>query len=257
VTRAAPWLAALLVLVSCQTRVPIERRLSLTDPRIASSLEGLSQAAERRRTLRAQAKLALEAPDLRVRRPHRLVLARPTNLRVEVLGLFGQVAAILVTRGGRYQFFDPAQGRVEEGEVAAELLWRLARVDLTPEEAVEVLLGAPSPLAGLVPLVASSLQDGGLAIGLGAEGAGFAQQRFEFDGQGQIRSLKRFDRHGALLWTARFNDYRPVSGERFPFGVSLSFPRVEATAEIDFKSVELNPDLPSDVFVLSVPGGVQ
>ena len=41
------------------------------------------------------------------------------------------------------------------------------------------------------------------------------------------------------------------------FLVALSFPRVDAKARIEFKQVELNPDLPSDVFVLSVPGGVQ
>ena len=53
----------------------------------------------------------------------------------------------------------------------------------------------------------------------------------------------------------RFDDYRELDGESFAFHVALSFPRVDAVAEIEFKKVELNPDLPTDVFVLSVGEG--
>ena len=59
------------------------------------------------------------------------------------------------------------------------------------------------------------------------------------------------------IWAARFEDYRQLGEQWFAFRVALSFPRVGAKAQIDFKKVELNPELPSDVFVLSVPGGVQ
>lgn len=255
--RAAPWLAALLLLASCQAKGPAEQSLSTADPRVSAWLDRLSQSAESRRALRAQARLSLDAPDLRFRRSQRLVVARPTSLRVEVLGLFGQVAAVLVTEHGRYQFFDAARGVVEEGDAGAELLWRLARVDLAPEEAAGVLLGAPRPVAGLEPIGASLFTDGGVAVVLAADGSGVVQQRFVFDAAGRIRSAKRFGPDGVAIWAARFEDHRRVGDESFAFHVALSFPRVEAVAEIEFKKVELNPELPSDVFVLSVPGGVQ
>ncbi len=253
--RAAFWLAATLVFASCQTKGPAESPLSPADSRVSSGLQRLSRSAATRHALRAQARLSLDAPDLRFRRPQRLVVARPDSLRVEVLGLFGQVAAVLVTEAGRYQFFDPEQGAVEEGDVVEELLWRLARVDLTPEEAAGVLLGAPQPLAGLAPVAASAFADGGVAVMLAAHGSDIAQQRFEFDAQGRIRSAKRFTPDGHAIWAARFEDYRDVGDQAFAFRVALSFPRVQAKAEVEFDKLELNPDLASDVFVLSIAGG--
>jgi hypothetical protein len=257
VKRAAPCLAALLLLASCQTKGPIERPLSTSDARVATWLEGLSQSARQRQAMRAQARLSLDAPDLRFGRPQRLVVARPSSLRVEVLGLFGQIAAVLVTQDGRYQFFDPAERTMEEGDVGEELLWRLARVDMTPEEAAGVLLGAPQPAPGLAPVGASQFTDGGVAVLLAAVDGVGVQQRFEFDALGRLRCAKRFGPDGAVRWVARFADYRELSDEPFAFHIELSFPRVNASAEIDFKKVELNPELPRDVFVLSVPGGVQ
>jgi hypothetical protein len=265
VKRAAPRLAALLLpllpmlLASCQTQGPVERPLSTADARVASWLEGLSKSASRRQQMRAQARLSLEAPDLRFSRPQRLVVARPSSLRVEVLGLFGQIAAVLATEDGRYQFFDPAERTLEEGDVGAESLWRLARVDMTPEEAAGVLLGAPQLAPGLAAIGASQFEDGGVAVLLGADEAA-GQQRFEFDALGRLRSAKRLGPDGGVSWAARFSDYRQLndpSDESFAFRVELSFPRVDASAEIDFKKVELNPELPRDVFVLSVPGGVR
>jgi hypothetical protein len=257
VTRAAPWLAALLLLVACQTPGPVERPLPLSDPRIGASLDRLLATAASRRAMRAHARLALDAPDLRFRRPQRLVVELPTSLRVEVLGLFGQVAAILATHEGRYQFFDPAEGALEEGQVSAELLWQLARVDLTPEEAATVLLGAPIPSEGLKPVGAFSVPDGGIAVLLGSHEGGRMSERFEFDALGRLRSATRLASEDSELWSARFDDYREVANEFFAFHLALSFPRVGAKAEIQFKQVELNPDLPADVFVLSVPGGVR
>ena len=92
---------------------------------------------------------------------------------------------------------------------------------------------------------------------ISAEGSEIASQRFEFDALGRIRSAKRFGPDGVAIWAARFEDYRRLGEESFAFHVELSFPRVDAKAEITFKTVELNPDLPSDVFVLPVPRGVQ
>ena len=253
--RAALWLAALLLLAACQTTGPVARPLSPSDPRIAAGLDRLSATAASRRAMRGRARLSLDAPDLRFRRPQRLVVERPTSLRVEVLGLFGQVAAILATQDGRYQFFDPAEGVLEEGEVSAELLWQFARVDLTPEEATAVLLGAPRATDGLAPLAAFALMDGGVAVVLGSDAQGHARERFEFDALGRLQLAKRFGSDGAAIWSARFDDYREVADQPFAFHVALSFPRVNAEAEIQFKQVELNPDLPADVFVLSVPGG--
>ena len=58
--------------------------------------------------------------------------------------------AVLTTDGERYALASEAEERrFDSGPVYEELLWDVARLDLTPSEAVEVILGAPQPDAEL------------------------------------------------------------------------------------------------------------
>ena len=140
-------LLAAAAVVSCATAPPEPhdpfeqgRLLAADDPRVTALLAGLRTAAAERRSLIASARLSLDAPDLRFRRPQRLAVRRPADLRIEILGLFGQIAAVLVTDGHRYQLWNgskqaDAKSGLEQGEVTRELLWSVARVDLLPAEA--------------------------------------------------------------------------------------------------------------------------
>ena len=97
---------------ACRTPVFEPRAMTAADPRPAKLLAALEDEAASRRGLRASAKLSLEAPDLRLRRPQRMALQRPASLRVEILGLFHQVAAVLVTDGLQQQRQGIANGRI-------------------------------------------------------------------------------------------------------------------------------------------------
>lgn len=250
----ALFVSALLV-SACRTPVFEPRAMTAADPRPAKFLAALEDEAASRRGLRASAKLSLEAPDLRLRRPQRMALQRPASLRVEILGLFNQVAAVLVTDGLQYQFLDVARGQVDQGAMTPSLLWQYARVDLRPEQAVDLLLGVPRPLAGLVPGGGETLAEDGVAVLLrGKSTAGW--QRYEFDADGRLRRVATFDPVGDLVWEARYDAYRDVGGAVFPFEVLLRFPRLDAETRVDYKAVQLNPDLPEDTFVLDVPGRV-
>ncbi|MBW2698468.1 MAG: hypothetical protein JRE70_18435, partial [Deltaproteobacteria bacterium] len=145
--RAVALLFPLSFLLACRTPMPAVP-LPADDPRPHVLLESLRERAEGRTALRARAKLDLSSPDLRVSRPQRMAVARPLRLRVEVIGLFNQLAAILVTNGHVYQVYDARSAHLEEGIVSEGLLWRVARVDLSPSEAVDILLGAPLPASG-------------------------------------------------------------------------------------------------------------
>jgi hypothetical protein len=186
-----------------------------------------------------------------------MAVTRPARLRVEILGLFDQVAALLVTDGPRYQLYDARSAELEEGVVSADLLWRVARVDLEPEEAVELLLGAPLPLPGLSLAEARIQSDGRIAL-TQRDDRDVLRQRLEFDAAGRLRRVERFDAGGGLLWRGSFDDYRELpapdgSLQSFAFGVSLRFPRVEAEAELRFVRVTLESELPGDLFVLRLP----
>lgn len=247
-------MAALLWLVGCRTLAPREPGLPIDigDVRISHLLGELERRGEERISMRARARLSLDAPDLRFRRPQRVAARRPDRLRVEILGLFDQVAAVLVTGDRHYQFYDVGSGDLDEGLLSPELLWRMARVELRAEEAVELLLGAPRRWPDSVTLGAWELPDGSVAIAL-ADAAGKLRQRLRFDADGRLRRASLFGESGQPRWEAGFDDYRMLEGVPFAFRVELRFPRQEARAVFAFTDAELNPDLPGDVFTLRLP----
>lgn len=253
--RAIALLLPVLLVIACRTPTP-GLPLAPDDPRPARLLESLYERASTRISLRASAKLALDAPDLRFNRPQRLAVERPARLRVEVLGLFNQVVAVLVTDGQTYQLYEAGSGELEEGIVTDHLLWRVARVDLDPLEAVDLLLGAPLPMDGLRLGSALQLEDGGIAFDR-RDDKGVPRQRFRFDALGLLRRAERLDADGQLVWLAEFDAYRELPGPRgkelFAHVVKLSFPRVDAKAQLTYKRVHLASELPDELFVLKLP----
>lgn len=213
-------------------------------------MSALEETAKQRRSLRAEARFSLDAPDLRFRRPERLVVARPAKLRVEVQGLFGQVAAVLATDGQRYQWFEASQRKIEEGVVDSALLWRLARIDLTPTQAVSLLLGAPAPLPGFDQVAAELTGEGAVAVLFSGPRGG--SQRFVFDALGRPIEVSARAADGTRMWEARFAAYEQVDGSAFAHEVSLEFPRVNAHSSVHFRRVELNPALSAETFVLQL-----
>jgi len=253
-----PLLCTVGLLSACRTPPAPGVPLPDTDPRPAALLEAWAERTAGRVALRALADLDLDAPDLSFDRPQRLAVARPARLRVEVLGLFDQIAAVVVTDGDTYQVYDARSGQLEEGAVGAHLLWRVARVDLEPAEAVDLVLGMPRPGAALDAGDAQIFEDGAIAFSR-VDGHGVVREQYRFDGAGRLAETARFDAAGALLWRARFSDYRAVVGplggeEEFAFEIDLAFPRVEARARLDFAQVVLVDALPDALFALKLPG---
>lgn len=254
--RALALLLPLCLVVGCRSPGP-GISLPAADPRPDALLASLQHRVASRSALRARANLDLDAPDVRLDRPQRLAVARPARMRVEVLGLFDQLAAVVVTNGERYQVYDARSDELEEGLVDAALLWRVARVDLVPEVAVGILLGAPRPDPGLSSGGARLLEDGAIAFAR-LDARGVQRESYRFDAAGQIAERASFDAQGDLDWRAQFSDYRPVrspAGPEEPFAhdVLLEFPRVSARAHMVFKQVLLSEELPEALFVLQLP----
>jgi hypothetical protein len=172
-------------------------------------------------------------------------------MRVETLGLFGQIAAVIVTDGSSFAFFEAATGEVESGEVTPHFLWRLARVDLSPGEAVALLLGAPTPHPDLQRAAAQAIEDGGVAVEF-RDSAGSLRERYTFDSAGQLRELSTWDADQRPAWQASFSDHRDLDGSRFAYELELVSHRVDARAELRFTDVTLNPKLSDDLFVLNI-----
>jgi hypothetical protein len=218
-------------------------------------LASLTEQAHSRRGLRAVARLSLDGPAGSGRAKQILILERPARLRVEVLGFLNQTVAVLVTDGERYQLFRGEDGSLREGPMHPRLLEEIAGVRLSPEEAVEVLLGSPALPEAQRIAGGALLADGVVRVDLGSESDTRAR-RLEFDRDAQLRRLELADPLEGVLWEAHFDDYRRVGGTRFAHSIELRFPATGARAQLSFREVELNPELSADIFVLDLPARV-
>jgi hypothetical protein len=247
VNRAA-LVALLLVAAGCQTAVP-RWPLAAGDPRPAALMRAWQEHAAERRSLRGSARLAVDGEALHLRARQILVIERPSRLRVEVQGLLSQTLAVLVTDGPRYELFRAEDRSIETGEVHPELLWQVASLALTPEEAIDLVLGAPRVDVSLAPLRAFEAGDGEIGVELG-DAAGDVRERRSFDALGRLRRVERLAEAGDVVWSARFDAYEPVSGVPLAHAIRVEATQPATRAELVLSGVELNPTLPADIFHL-------
>ncbi len=241
-----------LPLAACRTGIPFEP-LPSGDPRPGLLLDAFEQAAVERQALRGRARIDVESDSGRVLSGRQvIVVERPTRLRVEVLGLFDQALAVLTTDGDHFELFRTADLSFEQGPLRPELLWEEARIALSPEEAIGLLLGAPLPSPGLVPVRAEATPDGTVRVSLAAPG-GPERRRLGFDPQGRLRRVEVLSDDGDLEWEAAFGDYEPVGGVSFAHAISLYVAQGKTRAEIRLRDVELNPQLPAGIWSVRPP----
>jgi hypothetical protein len=248
--RRAPLAPSLLLLLAtaCATPRPV-RPLPVGDARPESLLGALERDSAARRALRGVARLSLEGPTGSGRAKQVLVVERPAHLRVEILGFLNQTVAVLTTDGTTYRLFRSEDHSLTEGPVHPGLLWEVAGIALTPEQAVRVLLGVPVPPPGARIEGGALLPEGGVRVQLSLPDS-TSRLEIEFDADGHLSRWNVVDPDGQSLWEARFADYRPVEGGVFAHDIEVRDRLNGTEAHVSFGEIELNPTLDPDVFTL-------
>lgn len=244
---------ALLVLACAGARPPRATPIPPGDMRPTALLAALGRAGEARRSLRAVARLEVDGPAGGGRARQILLLERPARLRVEILGLLDQRIAVLTTDGVEYRLYRAEDRSLTGGPVHDALLWEVAGLAVTPEQAVRILLGAPAPPPGAHLAAGTQLADGTLRLELRAPDR-LETTRLEFDGTGRLAGWARLGADGEPLQEARFADYRAIGGDAFPFEIELLDHTTGAAARVRFASVELDPALDPGLFELRLGG---
>lgn len=299
--RAAIQLGVLLLLwiAGCRTGPPPLARslgapLAVDDPRGERALQRHLALVSARPALRGLARVALEGPDFKLNRPQRIAVERPDRLRFEVLGLFDQLAGLLVVDRGDYGFFDASHGEIVHGEVRPTLLWELTRIDLEAAEVVGLLLGAPMPSAGAARAGIWLQPNGHLAIAfawpepqarrpaachlevgpalfepdcfLESSAIEAGGEIFFFDESERLRELRVLEPEGRIRFRAIFEDYAPLApgevadealseGGAFARTVTVQSPGIESTARFVWKRVMLARSLSDRFFQIPEPDG--
>jgi len=241
---------ALVLPIACETVAPVTP-LPAGDPRPAAFLSQWNLSAADRHAMRGRAHLAVDG-EVRIRADQIVVLERPARLRVEVLGLLNQTAAVIATDGDRFEVFRSGDRSYETGPVDPDLLWREAHLALTPEEAVSILLGAVTFAPGQRPVRAAAIGDREVRVDF-VDAEQRLQRRAVFDAAARLRELAVFDGSDVPRWTAWFDDYAAVSGVPFAHHIVLEVTAGASRVEISLRDVELNPELPPEIFRLRAP----
>lgn len=248
----AAFCVALLLATACQTG-PRFTPIPPDDARPLAYLRGVVEGAEQLHALRGRARLAVDSDDgaVRIRASQILVLERPAQLRVEVLGLLSQTELVLASDGSEYQLFVPSERRYRSGPVYPGLLREVSGIGLPPEVIVDLVLGSSLPREDLTLAQAAATPDGRVQVAL-TDPAGRLRRRMAFDEEGRLRRLEAHE-GGRLLFGARFADYREVDGRPFAHEIELVVPEPASRAELSLSDVELNPPLASGIFRLNLP----
>ena len=246
--------AGLLAVTACRSAAPLFEPLPAGDPRPALLLDEWARQSRERHALRGRARLAVDSRDgdVRLRGSQILVAERPARLRVEIQGFLNQTVAVLVTDGDRFELFRAGDQSYEEGVVHPALLWEQAHLALSPSEAIDLLLGVPAPDPALRPAAAQGDGRGEVRLDL-ADPEGRVRRRAGFDREGRLRWVEALDAGGERVWRAEFRDYSLVDGVAFAHDLSLEVVAGGTRAEITLRDVELNPELPPDIFRLRAP----
>ncbi len=228
--------------------------LPADDVRPLALLEGLARTGEARQSLRGVARLGIEGPAGEGRAKQVLLVERPARLRVEILGLLDQRIAVLTTDGADYRLYRAEDRSLTGGPVHAALLWEVAGLAVTPEQAVRLLLGAPElpPEARLV--AGAEFADGHIELTL--RGSRDAESvRVTFDAEGRLIAWTLLGVDDEPLQEARWSDHRPLGDDDFPYQLELEESATSARAQVRFRTVELNPVLSPELFELRLGGG--
>lgn len=230
--------------------------LDAADPRPAAFLEQWDAIARARHALRGRAHLVVDG-DVKVRGNQIVVLERPARLRVEVLGLLNQTAAVIATDGERFEILRTGDRSYDTGVVHPDLLWREAHLALTPREAVELLLGGPTLDPEWEPAGAvGTVGDDGEWVRMDLVDANQRiRRRMAFDAAARLREFEVLDGVGDVLWRAQFDDYAPVGAVAFAHSIVLDIAAGNAHVEISLRDVELNPEISPEVFRIRPPAG--
>jgi len=222
--------------------------LAADDPLLATLVAGWSEVVAATRA--PSAVLQLTGPQGERRLSQDLVVARPDRIRMEIQA-FLTTAAVLVADGAEYDYFESLGRYRERGPVHPQLLWQIAGVPLTIDQAVDFLLGSPPPRPGLRPAGGAVEPDGLVRVDL-ADGAGRLVRRLRFDTEGRLVGGEGWSAGGQLRWRVGYDRWRDVGEQPFAHEIEFEFPGYQAAATVAFRSVALNPETPDALFELGL-----
>lgn len=213
-------------------------------------LQRLQANASAFSSLRGMARIRTKDPNGSASARQVLLLAKPSRIRAEVLGPFGQPLLLLAALDGELRVLLPREQRFLQGAVTPQRIARFTRAALTAEQLVRLALYD-------VPLIIyedSILSRHELGYRWLLSGVESQRQQLNFDTAGRLLSATYMRGKETLLKVV----YERFDGDQqdFPQQVTVTLPEQAASFSLVYNDIELNPELATELFTLQPPTGV-
>ncbi|HVO18026.1 MAG TPA: DUF4292 domain-containing protein [Anaeromyxobacter sp.] len=238
--------------VGCHPRTP-PPDLSL-DP--AALLSQLAAAQAMVRTVQGEARVRYRSPRGSATVRQFAAAERPDRVHIEELDFFGNPAAVLVTGGGSFSFYDARQKVLYQGAATPRNLERLVPLPFSAPDLVAILLGG----APLVPQAGGEAradpEDG--AVRLRLPQGDVSEEVWVGAGARALRASRQVaGGAGPGSWEATFSAFRERAGAPFPGVVAIRSPPAHVEVELTWTEVEVNGELDPGLFRLEPPRGAR
>jgi outer membrane lipoprotein-sorting protein len=240
----------------CSCRVPPVQR-PYAPPSAEELLAALHARIERLSTLRATAKVDELEGGQRVKVKVALIAARGGKLRLEADSPLGGNVAVLTADGSNFALLDVRNNRFLAGPATACNVARLIRLELPPDDVVAVLMG-DVPLEGTPSGVDWDPEHGGREILSLRTPDGGSEKIFLDAGDRRWDPLlaERRDAQGKVVWRVTHDRFADHGGIRLPEVSTVEEPPFHVDAQIKFRALEPNVQLPDSVFRQDPPSGI-
>jgi len=185
-----------------------------------------------------------------------IVVRRPASIRVEVMSALG-VALVVAADAGQVAVFDPGKNTLMHGAADAATLQRYARIPMTPDAAVRLML-ALSPDSAMLSFAPNSMTKIGDAKVLTYHQPGGTVDELGFTGEGNLEMVRETLANGRVGYEVHYSDYRKLDGGYiFPAQVDARFPKTGASVKFRYENPSVNKDVPDSTFVLQPSPGTR
>ncbi len=191
-----------------------------------------------------------QGPQGRVKAREQIALRRPASLRVEALSPLG-VALVITANADQLAIFDPSKNTITRGAANAATLGQIARIPMTPQAAVRLLLGLPPDLQTLkLAQLISHDEQGTTVVQFAGESGALCELGFT---NGNLTLVRQTSADGAPRYEVHYSDYRDIGALVFPHEIVASFPATLTTIKLRYEEPRVDGPIPDSAFVLA-PG---
>lgn len=183
-----------------------------------------------------------------------LVVKRPSKIRAETVGLFGNPVFTLALDGSALSIYNPAENIFYKGGISShEIRLPIPLNELGGEELANILLGSISLIEYGNSDIEFSETENSYILTLRSPD-GFKKQVITTDTRNLwLKKSEIIDGEKVITLSATFDNYQDIGSLSFPKEIKIRFVNRPDTIQINYEDIELNTDLPDELFVLTPP----